>query len=57
MKKTIIALAMLYMVFAVTQFEAQDARTTHVLGTPPVEAQVRKLWDAFQKKGNARLVA
>lgn len=55
MKKTIIALAMFFMAFAVTRCEAQTAKTTHVVGAPPVEAQVRKLWDAFQKKDKATL--
>lgn len=55
MKNTTLALAMLFLAFALARIQAQSAKTTHIVGAPPVEAQVRKLWDAFQKKDKATL--
>jgi len=40
---------------AVTRLEAQTSKSTHAVATPPVEAQVRKLWEAFKKKDKATL--
>ena len=39
----------------VVRLEAQTAKTAHIVGTPPVEAQVRKLWEAFKNKDKATL--
>lgn len=40
---------------AVSRLEAQTAKTAHIVGAPPVEAQVRKLWEAFKNKDKATL--
>ena len=40
---------------ALTVLEGQAAKTTHIVGTPAVEAQVRKLWEAFKNKDKATL--
>jgi len=34
---------------------SQAAKPAHVVGTVPVEAKVRKLWEAFKKKDKATL--
>jgi len=55
MRKVLIAAAFFWPLAAATLLEAQTAKTTHVVGTPPVEAQVRKLWEAFKNKDKATL--
>lgn len=56
MRKLLIAAMTLWsLVSAVTVLEGQTAKTTHVVGTPAVEPQVRKLWEAFKSKDKATL--
>jgi len=56
MQKILITGMLLWsMVSAVTALEAQTVKTTHIVGKPPVEAQVRKLWEAFKNKDKATL--
>lgn len=51
MRKVSITMMLLWcFVGAVTQVEGQTAKTAHVASTPPVEVQVRKLWEAFKNK-------
>ena len=40
---------------AVTAQEGQTEKTTHIVGAPPVEARVRKLWEAFKNKDKTTL--
>jgi hypothetical protein len=50
MRKILMAVLLWSLAGAVTVLEAQTAKTTPIAGTPPVEAQVRKLWEAFKNK-------
>lgn len=56
MRKLFIAVALLCsLAGSVTFVQSQTAKTTHVVSTPPVEARVRKLWEAFKAKDKATL--
>jgi len=56
MRKILIAGMLLWsLASAVTALEGQAVKTTHIVGTPPVEAQVRKLWEAFKNKDKVTL--
>jgi hypothetical protein len=55
MKKFFIAVALLRSLAGSTFLQSQTAKTTHSVGTPPVEARVRKLWEAFKNKDKATL--
>ena len=56
MRKVLIAAALLWaLAGAAAVLEGQTEKTTHTVGTPPVEAQVRKLWEAFKHKDKATL--
>jgi len=54
--KTTLVLALLLSVLgAVPLLHGQASKPTHVVGTVPVEANVRKLWQAFKSKDKATL--
>ena len=56
MRKVLIAVVLVWsLVGAITVVEGQTAKSTHIVGTPPVEAQVHKLWEAFKNKDKATL--
>jgi hypothetical protein len=55
MRKVLIALMLWWLVGAVTVLEGQTAKSTHIGNVPPVETQVRKLWEAFKNKDKATL--
>jgi Domain of unknown function (DUF4440) len=54
MRQVLIAAVLWSLVGALTCLEGQTVKTTHV-DTPPVEAQVRKLWEAFKNKDKTTL--
>ena len=55
MRSVFITVMLLWLVGAFMALEGQTVKTTHIVGTPPVEAQVRKLWEAFKNKDKATL--
>lgn len=55
MRKVLIAALLWSLAGALTCLEGQTAKTTHAVDTPPVEAQVRKLWEAFKNKDKTTL--
>ena len=55
MKKLFIAFALLWSLSSSTFLQSQTAKTTHSAGTPPVEARVRQLWEAFKNKDKTTL--
>jgi hypothetical protein len=57
MKKLFIAVALLWSLGSVTFLQSQNAKTAHSVGTPPVEARVRKLWEAFKNKDKTTLAS
>jgi hypothetical protein len=56
MKRTLFMVAALLLSFAST-VAAQEKRQTAKSGAPQLEAQVRKLWEAFKNKDKATLSA
>jgi hypothetical protein len=42
---------------AVTAQEKQTEKTTYIVGVPPIEAHVRKLWEAFKNKDKVTLAS
>jgi hypothetical protein len=56
MKRTLVAVAMLLLSFAITA-AAQEKRQAAKSGAPQLEVQVRKLWEAFKNKDKATLSA
>jgi len=56
MKRTLVAVAVLLLSFASTA-AAQEKHQAAKSGTPQLEAQVRKLWEAFKNKDKATLSA
>jgi len=58
MRRFLIATALLLsLAGAGTHLTGQTAKTTHIVGAPPVEARVRELWKAFQSKDKATLAS
>lgn len=55
MKKLFITIVLLWSLAGSTFLQSQTAKTTHKVGTPPVEARVRKLWEAFKNKDKTTL--
>jgi hypothetical protein len=56
MKVVLISVAILISLCgAVAAQEDQTAKTTRIASTPPIEANVRKLWEAFKNKDKATL--
>jgi hypothetical protein len=55
MRREFVAAAMLLMIFASLVTAQEKQASVSKAGPPPVEAQVRKLWEAFQKKDKATL--
>jgi hypothetical protein len=56
MKVVLIAVAILISLCGVvTAQESRPAKTTHIAGKPPIEANVRKLWEAFKNKDKTTL--
>ena len=56
MRKIVVTVMLLWcLAGAVTRLKAQTAKSTQVVASPPVEAQVRKLWQAFKNKDKATL--
>lgn len=55
--KTTFVLAALFLsvVGPVPVLHSQAAKPTHIVGTLPLEAKVRKLWEAFKNKDKATL--
>lgn len=56
MKRTLVAVAVLLLTFASTA-AAQEKHQAAKSGVPQLEAQVRKLWEAFKNKDKATLSA
>jgi hypothetical protein len=58
MKVVFIAVAILISLCgAVTAQESHTEKTAHIVGAPPIEAQVRKLWEAFKNKDKTTLAS
>lgn len=58
MRKLFLAAALLCLLAGSGTFvHSQTASSTHVVSTPPVEARVRKLWEAFKAKDKATLAS
>ena len=55
MKKTLVAVAVLLLSFA--SVAAQEKQPAAKPAPPPIEAQVRKLWEAYKNKDKATLSA
>jgi len=55
MRKVLMAALLWSLAGTVTAVEAQTVKSTPGAGTPPVEAQVRRLWEAFKNKDKAAL--
>jgi hypothetical protein len=56
MRKGLAAPALLLSIAgAVALLQGQTEKTNHIVGRPPVETQVRKLWEAFKNKDKATL--
>jgi hypothetical protein len=55
MKKLFVAIALCSLAGSIVSLQGQTAKTTHRVATPPVEARVRKLWEAFKNKDKATL--
>jgi Domain of unknown function (DUF4440) len=56
MRKLFIAVALLWSLAGCgTYLQSQTVKTTHIVGTPAVEARVRKLWEAFKNKDKTTL--
>ena len=59
MKRTLVAVVVLLLSFASAAAAAQEKQPAAKPGTmpPPIEAQVRKLWEAYKNKDKATLSA
>jgi len=57
MKTTLVAAAVLLVAFAGAATAQEKPAAKPKAGTPPLEAKVQKLWEAFQKKDKATLSA
>jgi hypothetical protein len=56
MKLTLVAVVILISVCgAANAQQGQTAKTAHVAGAPPIEANVHKLWEAFKNKDKTTL--
>lgn len=51
----VLAVVFLPLLATAPALHGQAAKPTHVVGTVPIEAKVRKLWEAFKNKDKATL--
>jgi len=55
LKTTLILALLLPALGIVPLLHSQDSKPTHIVGTVPVEAKVRRLWESFKNKDKATL--